>query len=337
MAQRLLTDEQLFALAPLQLYNHRTTRYRGDGVSVTLAAFAEGDAARIRRMYDALIELRALLAEPVADADAIGPTLAEFVTRTRWVDLLAELRELRSPRAPGTELALGQVIHDLRGGAFQALSVFIQLAEMGIARAEDWTRMFLLTRDHLKIMRNCIPDLDPERYEQDMRDRAHSIRLLVEKWGNSTYALPGLEADVALDCRFDGIVSERCIEFSALDRVLYNLMNNATRHAADRHVQLSIVPLPAENAPHLRFAIANRVTEEQEQALRAGFAEDVGGLFRGGFTTGGSGLGMQICAEFVANAYGLATPDAALAGGYIGATCRDERFVAFFHWPTVAD
>ncbi|HMO56189.1 MAG TPA: ATP-binding protein [Roseiflexaceae bacterium] len=332
MQQPLLTDTELFDLAPLHLVNERIRRYRGDGVSVSLNAFSPIDVDRIRRMYDVLLELRTLLDSPIETIN-ITDVVTSFTRRHDWLSLINNIREISDP---GSDRAAGQVVHDLRGGAFQALSVFIQLAEMGISQPEDWARMFLLTRDHLKIIRNCIPDLDPERYAQDMLDRAHNVSLLVEKW-NSSYALPGLEVNVQLDCRFDGIVSERCIEFSALDRVLYNLMNNATRNAADRQVQLSIVPLPSDGPPNLRIAITNRVTPEQEQRLISRFGTVLKQLFYGGFTTGGTGLGLQICADFVTNAYGLTSPAVALENGYLGATCADHRFIAFFHWPTVAD
>jgi len=60
-------------------------------------------------------------------------------------------------------------------------------------------------------------------------------------------------------------------------------------------------------------------------------------LFAGGFTTGGSGLGMSICAQFVANAYGLQDTAQALDERYLGASRLDDCFVAWFHWPVAAD
>jgi hypothetical protein len=46
---------------------------------------------------------------------------------------------------------------------------------------------------------------------------------------------------------------------------------------------------------------------------------------------------MRICADFVCNAYGLPTVEAALAEGHIGARFLDGCFVAWFHWPVAAE
>ncbi|MEN9937028.1 MAG: hypothetical protein RLZZ387_3607 [Chloroflexota bacterium] len=332
-----LPDETIAALAPTRLASLRQARYTGQGVSVALGTFDRTGARTIRRLYDMLIAVYELLSIQRTSAADHMLALSGAPEMQGWDELLEELRALQVQENTPEAHQLAQAIHDLRGGAFQALSIYMQLIELGGVAPEHITRIFLLTRDHLKIMRNCVPDLDPGRYARDTVKRVHSAKLLVEKWVDARYPLPGMNAQVSLDCRYDGGVSECCLEFAALDRVVYNLMNNATRHAADGRVALAIVPLPGEEPPHLRFVVHNRITEQQRARLRERFGDRLGGLYGGGFTTGGSGIGMQNCAELVANAYGLSWASTAVEGGYIGAALYDQSFVAWFHWPAVAD
>ncbi|GAB4207593.1 MAG: ATP-binding protein [Roseiflexaceae bacterium] len=332
-----LNDQILFDLAPQGLATYRTGRYGGEGISVALADFTAADRSALQQVYAVLLDLRDML-----DPRQGGGTLeaARTLLQERgWPAILEEMRQLGADEEQDETRPryMRAVLHDLRGGAFQALAIHLQLLDLGLAQPEDLTRVFLLTRDHLKIMRNCIPDLDAQRYDQDRRDRDHSVRLLIEKWDQNIYKVPGVSASVEMDCRFEGSVSERCIEFSALDRVVYNLMNNAVRNTADETVYLVLLPLPAETPKDLRFVVYNRVTPEQQRTLEQRYGDRLSDLFRGGFTTGGSGQGMNICANFVMNAYGLQTIDQALDGGYVGATYQEGYFVNWVHWPVVPD
>jgi hypothetical protein len=186
-------------------------------------------------------------------------------------------------------------------------------------------------------MRNSVRGIDPEGFEHDCDLHLHSIDLLLEKWASGEgHRLQGASAEILVDCHFHGSVSERCLEFSALDRVLYNLVNNATVYSADGRVYISILPL-GEHPENLRFVIFNLADDLQRERILARFPAGPGQLFCGGFTTGGSGLGMRICADFVCNAYGLPSVDQALAEGHLGAQFLDGHFVAWFHWPVAAE
>ncbi len=83
----------------------------------------------------------------------------------------------------------------------------------------------------------------------------------------------------------------------------------------------------------LRFVIANRVSTKHQRLLQEHYADQLGELFRGGFTTGGTGRGMQICASFVRHAYGIPTFEQALAERHFGAQLIRSYFVGWFHWP----
>ncbi|HEX5690820.1 MAG TPA: ATP-binding protein [Roseiflexaceae bacterium] len=178
-----------------------------------------------------------------------------------------------------------------------------------------------------------LPNHRASRYLGDQSNRAHGVDLLLEKWHDAVYMLPNTSARIVVDSRFAGVVCESCQEFAALDRVVYNLLNNAVRNTADATVQLAILPVEPELPRNLRFVVANRVTDTQRARLFERFGESLGELFRGGFTTGGGGLGMRICADFVCNAYGVASIEQALAAGYFGAQLHDSLFVNWFHWP----
>ncbi len=332
-----LSDAEIASLAPGSLAMYRTSRYQGDGISVTLDDFAEADRTTIRQLYATLQGLLDLFHGHLDQPEAGLTATRAFLDQHDWVQLVRQAQDLGSAAALRTNRELlGQVLHDLRGGALQALSIQLQFASMGLAKPEDLLRLFFLTRDHLKIMRNAVRDVDVAGYEHDRAQKAHNIDLLIEKWQGATYRLHGVAAQLAVDCRFDGTVSERCLEFAALDRVLYNLINNAARNTADGRVALAILPLGQRQPQHLRFVIANSISAKHQRLLQEHYGDELGELFRGGFTTGGTGQGMQICASFVRHAYGIPSFEQALAEGHFGAQLIRSYFVSWFHWPIPA-
>lgn len=333
-----LSSATLLALAPEVLPNKRSSRYLGDNISVRLEVFAGEDQVRARTLYAALQELLGIVRTNLDNRDTALNELRAYLQRWRWGELVREIQQLgESTKRDPQDDTLGKVTHDIRGGGFQALSIMLQFIEFGIAQTDDIHRLFFLSRDHLKIMRNAVVDLDEQGYDRDRTDNLHNVTLLTEKWQRVVHKVRGREATVLVDCQFAGNVSERCLEFAALDRVLYNLMNNAVRNTADGMVYLAIMPFPGGNPENLRFVIYNAVSSEQHALLVERHNNNLGELFRGGFTTGGTGLGMRICAEFVTNAFGLRNIDEGLEGCYFGATLEDSYFINWFHWPIAAD
>ena len=355
-----LDESSLIALAPAQLANHRTERYGGGGMGVRMSDLAPDDQARIRALYLALSsllgDLRIALRIPAGDGAAPGgfsngspdvgdtsvaevPRAVEVLRRTAadplWIAAINGTRALRYPSmdsgASDAAVTLQrQALHDVRSGALAALALTLQLISMGGATTADVVRCFYLTRDHLKIMRNALEDIDSVARERDRGQREHGSDLLFEKWSAATHRLaPDRWARVEVDSNYDGPVSQRCLEFSALDRVLYNLMNNAARFTADGVVELYLRSI----GDNLRFVVVNAASAEQRALLDESQGDSLGNLFLGGFTTGGEGVGLSICGEFVANAYGLPGAAEAVEGGHVGATNVDGAFVAWFHWP----
>lgn len=328
----------LDGLAPQRLVSHRARRFLGDTVSTTIVDFVEEDREKLQSGYQALLRLLQTL-ERHKDSGIDGwIEVRRQLEQIGWNQVVKDMQLFGNATVDDHNThRLEAVIHDIKGGSFVALVINVQLFEMGIAKPTELLRMFFLTRDHLKMMRNAVPDLDAALYQRDLMQRAHNVRLLVEKWGQAVHKLENAAAQIVLDCDFQGNISERCIEFAALDRVLYNLINNAVRHTADSRVYLSIFPLTDEHEHNVRFVIYNQIRPEHQTLLQSQLGDDLHQLFKGGFTTGGSGLGMQICADFVADAYGVGSVQRCVEQGYIGARIVDSYFVTWFHWPVAAD
>jgi len=333
----LLHATDLARLAPAQLRSYRAERYRGDAMDVPLDAFDRSSRADITRLYAFLQVLRQQL-EPRATPPLTLPALCQLLAAHHWDSVIAGLRHLTlRPDARVDAARAHQVIHDLRGGALQALVLLLHLGELGVLTEEEFPRLWFLTRDHLKILRNAIAGIDPAGSAHDEAVRLHHINLVIEKWQQATHAVPEARATVQVDSAFHGHIAERCLEFSALDRVLYNLLNNAVRHAADGQVALALLPVPAAQPAQLRIGVANRITEEQRNRLHALADGDLSRLFAGGLTIGGSGEGLRICADFVLRAYGVSSLAEALAEGYLGIAQPDDRFIAWVHWPIAGE
>lgn len=329
-----LSSEQIYALAPSDIPSYRQLRYDGDGIDIEIDSLDSANRQIIEELYGRLRELLDVLRDHREDPEGTLDRLGRYSAQIDWGALTAHARNLTATDGEPTR---AKVFHDLRGGGFMALAVYLQMIELGMVKADETHRMFNLTRDQLKIMRNSVRGIDPEGLARDRDHRLHHIALLIEKWGSGEgHRLQGHNAEIFVDSHFTGAVSERCLEFSALDRVIYNLMNNAAAHSADGQVFMSILPL-GDEPENLRFTIFNRASEQQQARISGRFPKGPGQLFRGGFTTGGSGLGMRICADFVCNAYGLPGVDQALEEGHLGARFIDGYFVAWFHWPVAAE
>ncbi|MDC0723674.1 ATP-binding protein [Nannocystis bainbridge] len=295
---------------------------------------APGDAAVVRRIYDFLRGLYAL----VGGLDEPEQGLArvrEELKRQDYPTLCEQIRGLGAALvAEDTPLAVRKVYHDVRGGSLSGLLMHLDLCEAGEAEVEDFERVFFLVRDHLKIMRNALPDLDPSGYAVDLAPVDHDASLLVEKWAGIAYgAADAGRVRVDLDCEFHGAVSECCMEFAALDRVMYNLINNAARFASDAVVHVDIFPLGEAQETDLRVVVSNQVTPEHRARLLADLGDDFSRIFATRYTTDGHGIGLQICSDIVSHGYGLDSAREALVQRYLGARLIRDHFVAWFHWP----
>ena len=164
----------------------------------------------------------------------------------------------------------------------------------------------------------------------DEATKAHAVEHFVAKWDGMTGVGERAAVTVHVRCTFQGNVSARCLETSSIDRVVYNYLNNAIRFASDGAVTLWIFPVGGELT---RWVVQNRVSTDQATFLAGATGPDLGRLYAGGITRGGSGIGLTNCAEIVADCFGLDSPAEAVARKYLGALACGEDYYAWFHWP----
>lgn len=317
-------------LDPASVRSARTLRYRGDGLDLTLDELAPEDRDRVREIYGIVqgAYLHWLDTRPAADWDGIWSRL-EALGHEAFTERVAGLGEATA--GGGDAARRSRVLHDVRGGALTAAILQVVMAD-GRPPRDGLRSLVHLCRDHAKIMRNALVDLDSTVRAADEAEKAHGIRDIVDKWSGSLHRVRDRAARVAVHSEYAGGISSCCLEVSAVDRVLYNLVNNAARFSADGTVALAILPHPSSS---VRFGVANPIEPGQEAWIREN-AGDASGLFREGTTRGGRGLGLANCASFVSRAYGVGASDEAVEAGLVGAEAADGRFLAWFHWPRLA-
>lgn len=325
-----LPPATLAALPPEALPNLRMARYRGGTLAVSLAVFAARDQATLRTLYQLLTELWTVLTTPPAGGSTLLQMVGQFAARPDWQQVRAAMQELGTATQDPT---LDLVIHDLRGGSFTALVGTLDLLTRARPPARALPTLVVLVRDRVHALRNLVPDLDVTGAAADQQPQPQPVERLVEKWRLAPAQVGNHVARVNLDVAVQGAVAARPSELAALDAVLTNLVNNAVRFAVDRQVYL--VVLPHATGRDVRVVVSNELTADHQATLTARFGTDWRGLFAGEFTTGGTGLGLRICAAYVAECYGLAGTRQAIDGQYLAAIVWEAAFVAYFHWPLV--
>lgn len=335
----------LLALAPPDLPYKRTSRYLGDSLCANLSEFAFEDQAITLHVYAFLQHFLDLLAPyPVDEGKWL--TIENIARHTDLNELVGAMQRLGDATRGSSPLhsSAARAIHDLRGGGLTAVLGRLQIIALGLERPGSSSRrpgelntFFILARDHLKITRNAITGLDDEKRDADRASKFHNVATLVEKWQNAIPGLATRDLPVRVVSRFHGNMSECCLESAAVDRICYNLVNNACRHCAAGPVQIDIFRVPGEPHGHLRFVVSNHLGPRDNAELSALSDEAMARLFQAGVSSTGSGLGLGIVAEFVAQAFGLRNKDEAVTRRYVGARVHDGWFYAWFHWPVARD
>jgi hypothetical protein len=309
----------------------RTERYIGDDNGVSLAVMSPAHADTVRRTYSFLKSTLSALESAIQDAAPL-----QGAERLKELDFLEHVRGFAGRLSTEEyddeqRMVLRRVFHDMRGGALNVAYSLVQLAFMKGSEVElsDIYGIFFRVRDHLKIMRNCVEDLDPERRHRDLMRRTHSAALMREKWEGYT------DGSVRIDyvSNFDGGLSSSCLEFSTVERAMYNLVNNAISHTADGYVQLFVTALEPDEPENVKIATANAISLDEQAEIERAFGDNLGDLFEGGFTIGGSGIGLSVCARMVSRAYGVESIRRTIEDGYVGAALRDDAFISWMHWP----
>ncbi len=316
----------LKTLAPLEVRNFNQSRSQGHEATYLLSRFPKSEAELIRSVYQDLCRWRLKAGDP---EQWCGPEQALEVLKelgpTDFVSRVSSLGRGLQERPP----ALGRVFHDLRSGGVGNIVAFM---DYGFIEIEDARVAVRLAKDHAKMMRGVFEDLEPEQRAYDEARRVHHISSYVQAWEGRR--LPSVKGKVELQVTnsFEGFFSERCLETSALDRVLYNLVNNAVRFSQDLKVDLVFFPTSKEV---VRICVLNRVSEEQSEWLETNLQHNGIALFQGGLTVGGTGIGLSSCAQIIGQVFGVDETELLVERGYVGATILENEFCAWFHWPTL--
>ena len=333
----------------MRLPNYRHMRYLGDDLCVDLPRLAARDQVLLRSLYQALTELLYAIADTATDDAQKWHAITRWNERQdldKFIDLVREIG--LASHAQDSNEKLAKAMHDVRGGALSSLLGRLQLLDHLPPTSANLNVLFVQTRDHLKIMRSAVVGLDEPRREADKRPKAHDMRLLIDKWHESVVGPNWRERPTRMfiDCRYEGPVAECCIESAALDRIFYNLAGNACRYAADGRMEMAIFPVPEPpDAECLRFVLSNEISETDGKRLRtsarseddggvhSGAGQNLDGLFEPEVSATGSGFGLTVVADFVANAFGVPSRAEALRGRYFGAILAGRTFRTWFHWP----
>ena len=338
----------LLALAPLHLPNRRTSRYIGDNLCFPIKQLVERDQALLQHIYKVFSELLFTIGSPSTDDAEKWREVVLWTQRHNVDTLIDEVRELgtgsQSQDAPE---ALAKSMHDVRGGALSSLLGRLQLIGHVPQTEAGLQILFILARDHLKIMRSAFLGLDDPRRDADRRPKSHDVSLIIEKWNDAVVGPKWQERPTRMfvDCRHQGALTECCLESAALDRIFYNLANNACRHTAGNRLDMTIFPTGDTPDACLRFVLSNEVGAEDAAYLRSLLPTDGAdsadkgkglsllALFEPKVSTTGSGFGLTVVADFVAGAFGLRDRAEALRERYLGAILDDHSFRVWFHWP----
>lgn len=324
-------------LAPTTLKNYRRERYDGGGFHITLNRMTAEDASLVKTLYQSL---RAIYDIWLYMRDAPNyPLLQEQIRRLGTPDFLALARSLGRDTRDRDEShnhepdALTQkAFHDIRGGGLTALTGYTQLIDRisdDRLRQQYLQQAVYLARDHAKMMRNILPDIDPTIREADEGLKLHKINEFVDKWRGFNFDLQQKQVSVLAHSDFTGYVTNRCLETSAVDRILYNYINNAARFAASDTIRLTVIPIGDKLT---RWVVENEISDDQQQWLTETLGGDLGKLFFGSFTRGGNGIGLSNCTDLVAASFGIDNQQA-IEGHYLGAEVQAGTYYAWFHWP----
>lgn len=338
----MLSTESALNLAPLPIESRRKDRYRAADWGLSLEAFAPDDRTALAHLYRAMEDLYHFWLDTRDNPDrlALARRIAAFAesplveaAESLGSSTLDPARSQEAGRAEeaSPSPALRRALHDLRGGALFALRLYGDLGAEELKDDDDLLRSgVFLARDQAKIMRHLLPKLDPEGRARDEEEKVHSLDDVVAKWDGFELRSEGATGRVSVQADWSGGLASCCLEASAVDRILYNLVNNSVRFSVDGSVDIRIVPV-ADGA--LRWVVSNPVTADQ-----AGWLDEHAGfrgarLFQGGQTRGGTGVGLTTPAELVSSAFGLQEVSEAVGEGFLGARWDTESIHVWFHWP----
>ena len=310
-----LVRSNILGLAPDRFKNERTQRYTGADQAVPLAAFSDPEQTTLRTLYAFLRDLEGAAMKN----DALDPFLANVSLRA----LSKRVQEIGFGRHLSADIA--SAAHDLRSGMLSALLLELTFESTQRIPPDD---IRALARDCAKLMRNLVASIDPGGRERDLRFRVHSMTDLVASL--RSYRGVDEHAPVSLSLFVDehAEVATSCAELGTIERILFILLDNAGRHAADGQVEVTLAALEAD----LRVVVTN-VLDDASRAEAEALLSLEPTKFYSQFSSTDSGLGLETVAGLVARAYGVQSTTELVARGYVGTKVMTHVFASWFHWP----
>ncbi len=321
--------DHLKSLAPDTISIRRKNRFDGNGLTISLANFSEIDASRVTTIYQKVNWIYQTWLSN--DKNCLTPELISQISKLNDDSFFQTVHSLGGAM---NEFNHRTALHDIKGGSLNSLLGLTQLISEGSANERLVQRSVNMARDHAKIMRNIIRDIDPNLREEDESNQAHHILHFVEKLQDFNFEFKKLKLKIDLYCLYDGLISNRCLETSSIDRILYNFINNAAKYSADHQACIHIFPI---NSIVVRFVFDNAVSQDHLNWFSHSVQEDTSKLFLSNNTYKGGGIGLCTCTEIIRDCFGLGSAQETVEKGYIGATLEGARFYSWFHWPVLAE
>lgn len=325
-----MNNQEIYrALASTDLKNNRPSRYDGGGFSVSLNDMVPEDVSLILRLYQSLkgiYDLWLYMGE-TPNYQLLRTNLkqfctTEFIMAARGIGVATYTLDNPPPE-------LRKACHDIRGGALSSLAGYAKLIPRLPEDDNLVRKAVFLARDHAKMMRNILPDLDTAIRAADESVKLHGIHEFIDKWHEITVEIGSKRIKVLAESDFECYITNRCLESSAVDRILYNYINNGIRFSAKEYVRLTVIPIDNSIT---RWVVENELADRQKTWLQETLGNDLSRLFQGGYTQGGQGIGLSSCSDLVAASFGV-SPREAIEGEYLGAKVCDNTYYAWFHWP----
>lgn len=324
-----MTLSEEMALDPVPgaaIVNHRATRFAGETQTCQLHELSATCLTGLRWLYEWLAAVGEYASQDVGQPP-VSQALAELLSPGQLEQVIGAAGDITPARLDSVRMA--RVVHDLRGTALYQLLQLTSLWSAGVPVAGGLQAIAILAADHAKLMRHAVLGLDETRRLMDSSRRLHGVENLRRRFPFLLLVKARKEVHLDFAASWDGDFALTCPEFSTVLKQLYNLLNNAARHAADRVVHMRVYPTPAQAPPAVRFVVANTLTSEDRATMSPAVLAQ---LWRG-YTTTSSGVGLLASASLVSEAFGLHSPAQAVDLGYVGSRVTDNGYIAWLHWP----
>lgn len=290
-------EKLIFELAPPDLRPRRSTRYAGEELGVSLRSLHPGDLATLYRLYrtlKSLYEVWLYMEQQLVRQVLLGRLGGLFEA-----SFVAELHSLGAA-TPNPDVRLRNALEDSRRGALSVLMDYCRERDLNELSLHDLRVLLTLARDHAKMMRNAFVDLDEVVREADETPKAHSLQPVLLKW----LAFQAHRGEFKAGTTYQGPISSRCLETSALDRILYHFFER-TLGPAGTGAGLWVTQV---NDLLCRWAVECSVERFAPFEVE------------------------ELPVQAMALAMGV-TPDEVLSYAYLGSGRRAGRLWAWFHWP----